>query len=422
MNDSKNNPKSFPPDDFSATTPNIKIPKQDLPDYQGEGTNDWEKTNYNYSAKDLQADQWSKPAQNQPRDYNQSYNPPPAGNAPKDSEWGVTQANINIPGNQPNDFNQTRQGNFGGQRQSEYGATSPFVQLPENERQKYQNLPPATPAVETAEEPKKGGIPGWFWAAGGLLAVFLFSVIVIAAIYFVSVTPGYNVIVKNAPRGSKIRVNNSSPVQVTDNGNYVLQALKANEPKTVTIEAPNSVCKSFEIPLDRAVDGAEIPVDASCEEKKAVVTTPKAGCDPKTFTRADIKKSHDCAYEKLNALKDPFTVQDVLEAMNLYIIQFPNNEYKINPEDMKFLEKSAEYIKKLPPDVKVEVGGHTDSRGNKNQELSNNRANAVRNALISFGVNKDSLTMQGYAERVPVDTNDTEDGRFRNRRIGYRLG
>ncbi len=427
MNDSRNNPKSFPPDDFSATTPNIKIPKQDLPDYQNEGTNDWEKTNYNYSPKDLQADQWSKPAynqppQNQPSDYNQNYGQPPR-SAQKDSEWGMTQANINIPRNQPSDSTQNRQGNFGGQRREEFGATAPFVQLPDDERQKYQNLPPAAPAAKPEGEEKKGGIPGWLWAVGGLLGVFLFAVVVIVGIYLVSVTPGYDVIVKNAPPGTKFRVNNSSPVQVTENGNYRLQALRANETKSIVVEAPKGwSCKNFEIPVERAVDGAELPVDASCQEQiVAAVSTPKAGCDPKTFTKGDIKKSHDCAYEKLNALKDPFTVEELLEAMRLYIINFASGKYNINADDMKFLEKSAEYVKKLPPDIKIEVSGHTDNTGRDNQKLSENRANAVRNALISFGVKEDRLSMQGYADRKPIDSNDTDDGKFRNRRIDYRV-
>jgi hypothetical protein len=150
VNDSKNNPKSFPPDDFSATTPNIKMPKHELPDYSSEPANDWEKTNYNYSPKDLGTDQWNKPAYNTPpqpqnpptnynspyppnqppQDFNKTYMPgnqPPASNQPKEVDWGMTQANIKLPSNQPVDQTQTRQGNYGGQQQPEYGATTPLI-------------------------------------------------------------------------------------------------------------------------------------------------------------------------------------------------------------------------------------------------------------------------------------------------------
>ncbi|HEX8737035.1 MAG TPA: OmpA family protein, partial [Pyrinomonadaceae bacterium] len=71
--------------------------------------------------------------------------------------------------------------------------------------------------------------------------------------------------------------------------------------------------------------------------------------------------------------------------------------------------------------VVIEVGGHTDNRGQPadNQKLSENRANAVKDALIKFGVNQDILQMKGYGATKPKSSNDTEDGRFQNRRIEY---
>lgn len=448
MNDSKNNPKSFPPDDFSATTPNIKMPKHELPDYSSEPANDWEKTNYNYSPKDLGTDQWSKPAYNTPpqpqnpptnynspyppsqppQDFNKTYMPgnqPPASNQPKEVDWGMTQANIKLPSNQPVDQTQTRQGNYGGgQQQPEYGATTPLIRLPENERQKYQNLPPTpTQAAEEKQDENKGGIPGWIWAAGGMFALFLFAVVIIAGVYFLFFNKsGFDVVVRGAPDTTRqIRVNGSPWDVTTGDGNYKLTSLKAGETKKIEIDAPGWTCESFDV---TGGNGVQIERTALCKqtEKAVVQPTIQPGCDPSTFTKNDIAKSHACAYEKLNALKDPFTVQDLLAAMNLYIINFASGKYNINPEDMKFLEKSAGYMKKLPPEIKVEVGGHTDNTGKDNQKLSENRANAVRDALIGFGVNKDALTMQGYAERNPVDTNATDDGKFRNRRIAYRQG
>jgi outer membrane protein OmpA-like peptidoglycan-associated protein len=224
------------------------------------------------------------------------------------------------------------------------------------------------------------------------------------------------------PDNSEIRVN-GSPFEVTSgDGSYRLIGLKGGQIKTIDIVAPAGWnCESFTVVGE---DGQDVPKIAPCRQTSTppVVPTIKAGCDPSTFTKNDIAKSHACAYEKLNELKDPFTVQDLLTAMNLYIINFASGKYNINAEDMKFLEKSAGYMKKLPPEIKVEVGGHTDNTGKDNQKLSENRANAVRDALIGFGVNKDVLTMQGYADRNPVDDNKTEDGKFRNRRIAYRQG
>ncbi|NJM52049.1 MAG: OmpA family protein [Blastocatellia bacterium] len=69
----------------------------------------------------------------------------------------------------------------------------------------------------------------------------------------------------------------------------------------------------------------------------------------------------------------------------------------------------------------IEVGGHTDSDGSDqdNQTLSDNRATSVRNALVAQGINSTMLKTKGYGEKQPKDTNDTKDGKFRNRRIEY---
>jgi OOP family OmpA-OmpF porin len=69
----------------------------------------------------------------------------------------------------------------------------------------------------------------------------------------------------------------------------------------------------------------------------------------------------------------------------------------------------------------IEVGGHTDSDGSDaaNQALSESRAKAVREALIKFNVKPEMLTEKGYGESKPIKTNDTEDGKFQNRRIEY---
>ena len=75
----------------------------------------------------------------------------------------------------------------------------------------------------------------------------------------------------------------------------------------------------------------------------------------------------------------------------------------------------------LPPSTVLEVGGHTDSDGKDadNQTLSENRAKSVREALINFGVRPEALQMKGYGEGSPKTTNNTEEGKFFNRRIEY---
>jgi outer membrane protein OmpA-like peptidoglycan-associated protein len=75
------------------------------------------------------------------------------------------------------------------------------------------------------------------------------------------------------------------------------------------------------------------------------------------------------------------------------------------------------------PEVRVEVGGHTDDSGTDefNLRLSVERAEAVRGYLISRGVTPDRLEARGYGTQEPIASNDTEQGRAQNRRVELRL-
>ena len=71
--------------------------------------------------------------------------------------------------------------------------------------------------------------------------------------------------------------------------------------------------------------------------------------------------------------------------------------------------------------LQVNVGSHTDSQGSDefNLDLSQQRANSVRDALIESGVLEAAITATGFGEAQPIATNDTEDGRAQNRRTTF---
>jgi len=73
--------------------------------------------------------------------------------------------------------------------------------------------------------------------------------------------------------------------------------------------------------------------------------------------------------------------------------------------------------------AKFTVSGHTDSTGSKkrNQELSESRANVVKNFLVSKGVSSSNLTVNGFGEDMPVASNNTRSGRSQNRRVEVKL-
>lgn len=103
----------------------------------------------------------------------------------------------------------------------------------------------------------------------------------------------------------------------------------------------------------------------------------------------------------------------VLEGVN-----FDFDKATLRQEDVSDLDKNVEALKAWG-DVNIEVAGHTDSMGSDayNMKLSQLRAEAVRNFLISRGVSADRLTAKGYGESLPVADNATDEGRFKNRRV-----
>ncbi|MEA2041253.1 MAG: OmpA family protein, partial [Bacteroidota bacterium] len=86
------------------------------------------------------------------------------------------------------------------------------------------------------------------------------------------------------------------------------------------------------------------------------------------------------------------------------------------------LNKTAAYLK-ANPEMKVEISGHTDNTGTYeyNKELSENRAKAVVNYLISQNVPEDQMTYKGYAYDKPIASNDTNEGRQKNRRVELKI-
>lgn len=97
---------------------------------------------------------------------------------------------------------------------------------------------------------------------------------------------------------------------------------------------------------------------------------------------------------------------------------FDTGKTALKPGAKTTLGRVADQLKN-ESGVKILVEGHTDNVGTtaKNQELSEKRANAVREYLVSRGINADRITAQGRGEEAPVATNKTAAGRQQNRRV-----
>ncbi len=99
-------------------------------------------------------------------------------------------------------------------------------------------------------------------------------------------------------------------------------------------------------------------------------------------------------------------------------IYFDFNKATLKTESAKAILSTVALMQKYP-DLVLSVHGHTDSKGNDdyNMKLSAKRAESVKKALIAKGIAVSRLSSKGHGETEPITSNDTDDGRAKNRRV-----
>ena len=103
-------------------------------------------------------------------------------------------------------------------------------------------------------------------------------------------------------------------------------------------------------------------------------------------------------------------------------LEFNTDSATLKPSSEEQLRNIAEILKAYPQ-VRVKIGGYTDSVGDDvhNLTLSQNRAINTMNEIVNLGIDRARLAAEGYGENLPVADNSTEEGRQRNRRIDIRV-
>ncbi|MCE1239552.1 MAG: OmpA family protein [Azonexaceae bacterium] len=104
------------------------------------------------------------------------------------------------------------------------------------------------------------------------------------------------------------------------------------------------------------------------------------------------------------------------------VVEFESSSANLTPLGKGVLDEMYEAIRQIGF-PKIQLIGHTDSSGGYqwNVALSLSRANSVKNYLVAKGVSSDNLSVFGVGPDQPVATNDTIEGRARNRRIEFKL-
>lgn len=141
----------------------------------------------------------------------------------------------------------------------------------------------------------------------------------------------------------------------------------------------------------------------------------------KVHVEADNFLAQTCQVASLSEVKEvrlePIVKKRAIILNNLY---FATNETTILPESEQALDDLYEMLIDNPT-VRIRIIGHTDAVGSDrdNQVLSEGRANSVRQAMLDRGINANRIEAVGKGKTEPIATNDTEEGRAKNRRVEF---
>jgi outer membrane protein OmpA-like peptidoglycan-associated protein len=109
--------------------------------------------------------------------------------------------------------------------------------------------------------------------------------------------------------------------------------------------------------------------------------------------------------------------------MTMQPVHFATGSATILADSFPMLQEVAGILKANPTIKRMRIEGHTDNRGaaDMNLDLSRRRAASVRVWLTEHGIDTGRLESQGYGMTQPIDTNDTDAGRQRNRRVDFKI-
>ncbi|MDM7994624.1 MAG: OmpA family protein [Acidobacteriota bacterium] len=133
--------------------------------------------------------------------------------------------------------------------------------------------------------------------------------------------------------------------------------------------------------------------------------------------------AYDLRFIEVEAMRQDVTASEMLKALNeqgfiaLYI-NFDTDKAAIKEESRSTIAQIIALLRENPA-LKVSIEGHTDNTGTAqhNKTLSEQRAQAVLNAVVQGGIGKERLSSRGWGQEKPIADNRTEEGKAKNRRV-----
>lgn len=235
------------------------------------------------------------------------------------------------------------------------------------------------------------------------------------------------------------------------NGEFVLTLLPSEKTKLGKVYLVDPPLKALKpksknaFIIGRVVDESSHPIKAQIEviDNATNMTIEKVQSDSEgrfKITSA-LKKNYDITFNKSGylfqsvsvAIPDSggyeknlgdITLQKVAVGKKIVLnnIFFDSNESTLRKESFSELERAVKLMNDMAS-LQMEISGHTDNIGSSksNRQLSELRAKAVKDFLISKGCDKDRLKYKGYGSVQPISTNNTEIGRQMNRRTEFKV-
>jgi OmpA-OmpF porin, OOP family len=139
---------------------------------------------------------------------------------------------------------------------------------------------------------------------------------------------------------------------------------------------------------------------------------------------SDMATALNPTYTIRNGLRVSASEQGLLDqTLANRTIEFETGSATLAPEGKQILDQMSAVLAKMPNRT-VDIIGHTDNSGSRasNIALSQARADAVKGYLVTKGIAPQQMTTTGVGPDQPIASNDTNDGRARNRRIEFRVG
>ncbi len=222
---------------------------------------------------------------------------------------------------------------------------------------------------------------------------------------------------------------NGCPPPSDTDGDGIIDDLDAC-PTVAGIADPDPKKNGCPPPSDTDGDGITDDKDACVDIKGVATQDPTTnGCPPDTDGDGIRDDKDACPTDPGKPDPDPSkngcprVIVTETEVMIFEQVQFDTGKSTIKKVSDQLLDNVTQVLKDHPELTKLEVQGHTDSQGLKgaNQLLSKNRAEAVKKALIKRGIDAKRLTAKGYGQDKPIASNDTDEGRTKNRRVQFTI-